>query len=186
MSLNNEEALLLLAIARENIIHWLKKRRFADLPSSLPKALCVEDGSGAFVTLNRNQRLRGCIGLMESNLSLAATVQRMAVSAAFEDPRFPQLEQKELDGLVIEISVLSPKRLVDSVDEIQLGQDGVLVESQGRSGVFLPQVAVETGWDKERFLNELCEHKAGLEPDAWKNPDTHLYAFRAQILHEIE
>jgi len=106
----------------------------------------------------------------------------MAECAALHDPRFEPVSPGELKDLSLEISVLSPLKRVTSAEEIELGQDGVLVRQGRSSGVFLPQVARETGWDKERFLNELCAGKAGLAPEAWKSTECELFTFTVELL----
>lgn len=186
MKLNIEDQQHLLGLAREAITTCLRQGRgtMPPLPPGLSSTLGQSDGSGAFVTLHLHHRLRGCIGVLESNLSLAGTVRRMALAAALDDPRFPALTVSELPHIAIEISVLSPKRLVKDVHEIELGEDGIVVEGQGRHGVFLPQVAPENNWDLETFLGECCEHKAGLPRLAWKTGQTRIYAFRAQVFGE--
>ena len=105
----------------------------------------------------------------------------MAVEAAVDDPRFSSLTLSELKSIEIEISALSILERVDSADKIELGKHGVLVRKGNQSGVFLPQVATETGWSKEEFLRNLCSHKAGLEPDAWKDKGTELYIISAEV-----
>jgi uncharacterized protein (TIGR00296 family) len=110
----------------------------------------------------------------------------MAVEAAVGDPRFPPVELSEVKDISIEISVLSPLERVDSAEKIQLGTHGVLIRKGYRSGVYLPQVATETGWSKEEFLSSLCAHKAGLAADAWKDPATEVYIFSAEIFSEKE
>ncbi|MCM8815459.1 MAG: AmmeMemoRadiSam system protein A, partial [Candidatus Omnitrophica bacterium] len=114
----------------------------------------------------------------------AQAVRDMAIESATGDPRFLPVSLKELKEIEIEISVLTVPVRVSSPDEIVLGRDGVIVKKGFRQGVFLPQVADETGWTKEQFLSALCAHKAGLDPDAWKNPDTELYIFQAEVFSE--
>jgi len=145
----------------------------------------LQKPGSAFVTLTKKKMLRGCIGLIESNWPLAETIIHMTVAAATEDPRFQPVQPEELKEITIEISVLTPLIPVSAIREIQLGRDGVLVRQGRQSGVFLPQVAQETGWDLETFLNELCVSKAGLPQRAWENPDTELYRFTAEIFREL-
>jgi AmmeMemoRadiSam system protein A len=152
--------------------------RLAEWPEALQGPL------GAFVTLHHRGRLRGCIGRMTSQQPLPETVVDMAAAAAVEDPRFPPLRPEELADLRVEISVLSPLTRIQDPKEIRLGQHGVLVRQGRRTGVFLPQVATETGWDLETFLSELCSGKAGLEENAWQDPETELYTFTAQVFQE--
>ncbi|MBI5554439.1 MAG: AmmeMemoRadiSam system protein A, partial [Elusimicrobia bacterium] len=115
---------------------------------------------------------------------LYQAVSKMAVESATGDPRFSPVTKDELVKLVIEISVLTVPERVKNLDNIILGTHGVIVRKGGRGGVFLPQVATETGWSKEQFLTELCEQKAGLPAEAWKDSDTELYTFSAQVFQE--
>jgi AmmeMemoRadiSam system protein A len=110
----------------------------------------------------------------------------MAVEAAVDDPRFAPLKIAELKDTQIEISALSELKRIDDPLAIELGVHGVLVRKGFNSGVFLPQVATETGWTKEEFMSNLCAHKAGLEPDAWKEKDTEIYTFTAEVFSEKE
>ncbi len=119
---------------------------------------------GCFVTLKKRGALRGCIGTFTAQDSLADNVIRMAVAAAFQDTRFPELERAELDGLEIEISVLGELRRIQSLDELVLGRDGIYVRAGARSGTFLPQVATEQKWTKEQFVMYCAREKAGLSP----------------------
>jgi len=133
---------------------------------------------GAFVTLSIRGSLRGCIGVTGSEDPLWKTVGEMAVAAALRDPRFPEVTPRELDDLDLEISVLGPLRPITSVEEIRLGIDGVLLRKGRASGLFLPQVASERGWDRVRFLENLAA-KAGLATDEWKGAD--LLVFEAEV-----
>jgi len=107
-------------------------------------------------------------------------VREMAPAAAFQDPRFKPLQADELPGLEIEISVLSPLRLIKSTDEIEVGKHGLYIVRGMNRGLLLPQVATEYHWDRLTFLEQTCQ-KAGLPPDAWKDPRTQIYVFRADI-----
>jgi AmmeMemoRadiSam system protein A len=129
----------------------------------------LPQASGAFVTLKRHGRLRGCIGTLECRRPLAEEIARVAVSAAQRDPRFTPLTASELDGLDVEVSVLGPLEAVDphDVDVIVIGRHGLVVEHERRRGLLLPQVATEWGWDREMFLSQTCV-KAGLPPDSWR------------------
>lgn len=125
---------------------------------------------GVFVTLKIGGHLRGCIGRIKaSGEPLWQVVRDMAVAAAFEDPRFEPLTRPECQHLEIEISILSEPTEIGDWQDIKLGTHGVIVKKGRQSGVFLPQVATETGWTLEEFLAELCEQKAGLDRDAYKN-----------------
>lgn len=139
------------------------------------------EASGAFVTLKRDGRLRGCIGTLECRRSLAEEIARVAVSAALEDPRFAPLTSAELDGLDVEVSVLGPLEEIDPYDPaaIVIGQHGLVVEQGVRRGLLLPQVATEWGWDREQFLVQTCV-KAGLPQDAWRR-GARVYRFAAIV-----
>lgn len=135
---------------------------------------------GAFVTLKIQGRLRGCIGQIVGRHSLAETVARMAEAAAFQDPRFPPLRAEEWPRVRLEISALTPLRRIGNPGEIQVGVHGLYIRKGWRSGLLLPQVAVEYGWDRQAFLEHTCQ-KAGLPPDAWKDSDTEIYVFSAEV-----
>lgn len=179
--LNETQKKRLLEIARESITSYVrdgKRKQFTESDPVLNKTM------GAFVTLHEHGELRGCIGNMIGSGKLYNTVADMAIEAATGDPRFPRLSPQEIDGVNIEISVLTPLKRVKSAEEIKIPGEGVIVRRGFRSGVYLPQVADETGWTKEQFLTSLCAHKAGLPPDAWKDPETELYTFTAQVFKE--
>lgn len=135
------------------------------------------------MTLKKNEELRGCIGSFEARGSLYKTVEEMARSAAFHDPRFPPVSANELKEMKIEISVLSPLRKIKSIDEIEVGKHGIYVMRGMYRGVLLPQVATQYSWDKVTFLEETC-HKAGLPANAWKDGETEIYVFSADIFAE--
>lgn len=171
----------LLQIARNSLTYYLTNRKEMQVKEDDPALLTH---SGAFVTLKKHGQLRGCIGSLMGSQPIYLTVRDMAVQAAVNDFRFPEVKLSEVKDIDIEISVLSPLKKVSSPEEIILGVDGVIVKSGGNMGVFLPQVAVETGWSKEKFLSELCSQKTGLSPDAWKDPSTELYVFTAEVFSE--
>jgi uncharacterized protein len=141
---------------------------------------------GTFITLRKHGKLRGCIGLLSSKIPLYKLVSEMAVSAATEDPRFQhnRIQPSELDDLEIEISVLSPLQKIGNPLDMELGKHGIYIKKGFRNGCFLPQVATETGWTKEEFLSQCCRTKADLPPDAWKEKDTDIYVFTAEIISE--
>jgi MEMO1 family protein len=145
--------------------------------SEILKANC-----GAFVTLHENGHLRGCIGHIVGTLPLYKTIQEMAVSSAKHDYRFLPVKSEELGKIDIEISVLSPLKKISDISEIELGKHGILIEKGNRSGVFLPQVATETGWTLDEFLGHCSRDKAGLSWDGWKTAD--LYIFSAIVFGE--
>ena len=140
----------------------------------------LNEKRGAFVSLHRNGRLRGCIGYVHGVKPLAETINEMAVSAAFHDPRFPPLKEDELSDLDIEISVLTPMKQIKDINEIEVGKHGLMMIKGHYSGLLLPQVATQYNWDKQTFLSQTC-NKAGLPEDAWKNEETEIYIFSAEI-----
>ena len=136
-----------------------------------------------FVTLRKGGELRGCIGTLSPDGDLSRAVPRFALKAALDDPRFPPLEARELPECEIEISVLTRPLRVEDAQEIEIGRDGLILEARGRSGLLLPQVATEWGFDRERFLAELAR-KAGLPPEAWREPGAILWRFQAEVFAE--
>ncbi|MDP2941211.1 MAG: AmmeMemoRadiSam system protein B [Candidatus Omnitrophota bacterium] len=179
--LNKNQRKRLLEIARSSIDTYLKTGKKLEARETDPQ---LNQEMGAFVTLHKGGQLRGCIGNLVGRQPLYLTIRDMAVEAAVADPRFPPVEAKELGDLEIEISALSPLQRVDSAEKIQMGSHGVMVKKGFQSGVFLPQVATETGWSKEEFLSQLCAQKAGLSPDAWKDKSTELHIFTAEVFSE--
>ncbi|MFA5099969.1 MAG: AmmeMemoRadiSam system protein A, partial [Candidatus Omnitrophota bacterium] len=178
MILNKDQQRKMIELARKSIETYLKTGKKLQVTETDP--VLIKE-LGAFVTLHEKGRLRGCIGNMIGRQPLYLTIRDMAVEAATGDPRFTPVKAQELKDIDIEISVLSPMERVDSADKIEMGVHGVLVRRGFNSGVFLPQVATETGWSKEQFLSELCSQKAGLPADAWKDKTTELYTFTAQV-----
>lgn len=171
----------LLGIARSTVESYVKTGK---VPAFSPASPALKQPLGTFVTLKENGQLRGCIGQFESSAPLYKIVQQMAVSAASQDPRFRPVHTNELGQLEYEISVLSPLRKIPNAEEIVPGKHGVTVSKGFHHGVFLPQVATETGWSKEEFLSELCSQKAGLPRNCWKDPDVKLQVFTADVFSE--
>ena len=151
-----------------------------DLPEDVPESQVLREKRGAFVTLKKNGDLRGCIGYIEAYKPLYQTIREMAVAAAFNDPRFPELEAKEWPAVEFELSVLTPLREIDDPDIIEVGKHGLLIRHGHSSGLLLPQVAVEYGWSREEFLDHTCQ-KAGLAKECWRRSGTKLYIFSAEI-----
>jgi AmmeMemoRadiSam system protein A len=146
----------------------------------------LKEIASCFVTLHtQDGRLRGCIGnIGEGFEALCDNVVRNAENAAFRDPRFPPVSSiNELETLNIEISVLTSPEKIPTHDEFSVGKDGIIIRKNGRSAVFLPQVAEEQGWDKQTTLNQLCL-KAGLPPDEWRKPGMEFLTFRAVVFSE--
>lgn len=181
--LNTAQKKKLLEIARNTIEAYVTSGRRLNFNEDDQK---LKEVRGAFVTLHTHGQLRGCIGNIIGQKPLYETVRDMAIESAASDPRFPAVAKDELKDIEIEISVLSPLKKITTIDEFTLGIHGVLARRGLNQGVFLPQVATETGWTKEEFLANLCHHKAGLSSDAWKDSKTELFIFSAQIFSEKE
>jgi AmmeMemoRadiSam system protein A len=172
---------MLLKAARASIVGEFGQKPF--LPGMLTPALSTP--CGAFVTLTKHGELRGCIGYITSEKSLYETVNDAAHAAAFQDGRFPRVRSEELPQIRIEISVLSPLSKIRGVGEIQVGKHGILLRKGYSSGLLLPQVATEYGWDRDTFLSHTCL-KAGLPSDCWKQPGIGIEIFTAVIFAEGE
>jgi len=181
--LNREEFDCLLHIARQTLVDSFEAGKALEyiLPDDKVTQR-LKDKKGVFVTLKKQGRLRGCIGHMQSPEPLYRNVSQTVLSSAFGDHRFNQLTQEELKDVTIEISVMSPQREIESWKQIVLGRDGIIIEKNGKSSVYLPQVALEQGWDIETTLNHLSE-KAGLKTDDWKE-GCKFTTFTAQVFGE--
>jgi AmmeMemoRadiSam system protein A len=185
--LNNEEQSFLVSLARKSLEAAVRAGparvvsvAVADIPSAL-----AAPGS-AFVTLHAmgaRPALRGCVGFLDRSRPLYKTVMDAAAAAALHDTRFPPVSPQELNGLTIEISVLSPFRKVRP-EEIEVGVHGLTITQGAARGLLLPQVAVERNWTAMRFLEETCK-KAGLGPGAWRS-GARIEAFTAQIFGELD
>jgi len=178
LKLSESDKNILLNIARKTIEeHCIQNIKYKFDSNNLSTTLKTK--CGAFVSLHKNGELRGCIGRVTGNLPLYQIVQDMALSAASQDPRFRPVEFEELQDIAIEISVLSPMTRIDDIAEITLGKHGILIEEGSRTGLFLPQVATETGWSIEEFLGHCAHDKAGLGWDGWKTAS--IYIFTATV-----
>ncbi|MCP4107887.1 MAG: AmmeMemoRadiSam system protein B [Desulfobacteraceae bacterium] len=177
MGLTNEEKDFLHKIVKETIQAKLSGEKLPEYENSFPK---LKEPRGAFVTLKKHGKLRGCIGHIIARYPLINTISKMAVSAAFEDPRFPPVRQEEFKDIDIEISVLTPLRKIKDVNEIQVGTHGIYIKKGYFSGLLLPQVATEYGWNRDTFLEHTCL-KAGLPRDTWKEQGVEIYIFSADI-----
>ena len=174
--LSDEEKQMLKDIAYTSIKDSLNGKPVSmfNIQSSILNQKC-----GAFVSLHKQGRLRGCIGHFGEDVPLHEIVAEMARAAAFEDPRFNPVTRDELDDLDIEISVLTPMRRIQSIDEFQLHKHGIYIRKGYRSGTFLPQVADEVNWTKEEFVGHCSQDKAGLGWDGWR--DAELYVYEAIV-----
>lgn len=184
--LSQEEGQLLIQIARDNIKSYFNGTEL-DLPSALP--MIFNEKLGVFVTLTINSNLRGCIGYPEPYMKLIEGLLDVSTAAAFEDPRFNPLSLEEFENVKIEVSVLTKPELVevqnysDYLEILQIGRDGLIIENGYHRGLLLPQVPIEQKWDILEFLEGLC-YKAGLNEDAWKDENTKIFSFQAQIFEE--
>ncbi|MBU2102253.1 MAG: AmmeMemoRadiSam system protein B [Candidatus Omnitrophota bacterium] len=176
-----DEKKILLRIARSTLQTYLKNKT---IPNVAPLSDNLSQKRGAFVTLTKNGKLRGCIGRIVGDTALYTVVSQMAIEAATGDPRFAPVRFDELNDIHIEISVLTPFEKISSLDEIEVGKHGLIIKKGFSSGLLLPQVPGEYGWDKITFLEQTCL-KAGLPPDAYKDGDAILYKFSAIVFNEI-
>jgi AmmeMemoRadiSam system protein A len=170
----------LLQIARETIESYIRFRKVPEISVEEPELL---QQAGAFVTIKKHDRLRGCIGHVEGIKPLYETIVEMAIAASTQDPRFSPVTEDELADLHLEISVMTPLRRIENPEEIQVGVHGILLRRGFRTGLLLPQVATEHVWDRTTFLEHTCL-KAGLLKNEWNDPKTEIYVFSAQVFHE--
>jgi uncharacterized protein len=190
-----EDGKALIEFARENIETLLKTGKKISIPEKLKELFSGK--YGAFVTLNKynvsGNPLRGCIGFIEPIYPLYEVVHKVSISSATEDPRFPPVTLREMDNIVIELSILTPPKLIevnepkDYFNKIKIGRDGLIAERGGRRGLLLPQVPVDhdRNWDVETFLRHTCT-KAWLPEDSWKEKSTQIYSFQAILFEELE
>jgi len=182
---------LLVKLSRKAIKTYLEDGKVIAVPPDIPAIL--KEPHGVFVTLTKTygskRMLRGCIGFPEPTYPLCEATIRSAISAATSDPRFPPVELRELSEITIEVSVLTPPKLVKCSNSreypslIEVGRDGLIVERGVSRGLLLPQVPVEWGWDAEEFLMQCCI-KAGISPDSWLLEGTRVYKFQGRVFSE--
>jgi hypothetical protein len=180
-SLSEQEKSELLALARTSVEHAINKDEAYVPTASASDALNRE--RGAFVTLHESGELRGCIGYTSATKPLYMTVRDTATLAALKDPRFKPVSVSELPKLEYEISVLSPLRRVTDIQQIKVGEHGLLMKNGGFEGLLLPQVPVEQKWDRQKFLEQTCV-KAGMSAGCWKDEDTDIFLFTAVVFGE--
>ncbi len=184
-----EDGRLAVTIARTSINHHIKRERIPEF--KIPDHF--KEKSGVFVTINRypDHSLRGCIGYPEPQFPLVEALIDAAKSASTRDPRFPPVNVKELNKIIIEVSILTPPQLIkadkplDYIKQIKIGRDGLIIEKGISRGLLLPQVPVEWKWDIREFLSQTCI-KAGLMADCWFDKETKIYKFSAEIFSEIK
>lgn len=178
--LTEEEKKSLLEIARNTVESYV---RTGKIPETKPLTAKLSEKRGVFVTLHKKGELRGCIGYVEAVKPVYQAVSEMAVAASTEDPRFPRVGAAELKDIDIEITVLSPLSRITDPQSVVVGTHGLVMRRGGRSGLLLPQVPVEQGWNRQEFLEYTCL-KAGLPKDAWKDKATEIFVFTGQVFGE--
>ncbi len=192
MEISDQIGKYLVIIARKAIIERVENRRVLTIPINVPKQVLVK--AGVFVTIrnhNDSQELRGCIGIPLPEQSLIDSLLESAISAATRDPRFIPLESRDLWTTRIEVSILTPPELIGLDNRsrlpgtIRVGRDGLMVRWPSGSGLLLPQIAPENGWDSHEFLCQTAI-KAGGPPDIWLQPEANVYRFEAIVFEESE
>ena len=185
--LSDSDGVLLVKTARQAVTEFLSNGNRIKLETELEKKFSFD--SGVFVTLNKPDGLRGCIGFPMPEKKLSHAIIEGAIAAATEDPRFPPVTTKELDDIMFEVTVLTPPMEIDVSDpmeyltKIKVGRDGLIVRHSFYSGLLLPQVPGEYGWSVEEFLQHTC-HKAGLEKDFWKSGKAKIEKFEGIVFKE--
>jgi len=187
MSLSDEDGEILVRTARSAVTEHLKTRKKMILDEDFKSRFSYN--SGVFVTLNKDEKLRGCIGFPTPEIKLYQSLVDAAIASATEDPRFPSVRYEELSDISFEVTVLTPpvEISVENTSEypskIRVGRDGLVVRWEFGAGLLLPQVPVEYGWNEEEFLNHTCE-KAGAPPDYWKRKSTKILRFEGIVFKE--
>jgi AmmeMemoRadiSam system protein A len=178
--LNTAEKSALLELARKTLESYLRK---GEPPSCTLVSDALNQKKGAFVSIHNGEALRGCIGMLLPDYKITDVVRHCVISAASEDMRFDPVTSDELPELNIEISVLSPFRRIENIEEIEVGRHGLYMVQGYCRGLLLPQVASEYGWDRITFLKQTCR-KSGLSETAWQDPKTEIYTFEAEVFSE--
>ena len=182
--ISEENGQYLVEVAKNAISTYLETGRRPFIPEDCPEELKEE--LGVFVTLNKKHRLRGCIGYPEPVKSLIESKIDVAIAAAFDDPRFPELKKEEYNDLEFEVTVLTQPELIEIahpdqyLKEIEIGRDGLIIQKGYARGLLLPQVAPENGFSVEEFLDHTCM-KAGISADSWMDESCDVYKFQGQI-----
>ncbi len=182
-----EEGRLAVHLARQALTGYTEKKKMIIQPQGLPPVF--EEKRGVFVTLHEDGDLRGCIGYPQPIMPLGKAIVDSAINAGCRDPRFPCVRPGELGRIEVEVTILTepefytqPKKKL--LELVVIGRDGLIVSKGPFSGLLLPQVAPEWGFDSQEFLSQTCV-KAGLPPDAWLDEDTQVQHFQAQIFAEV-
>ena len=183
MNISTEEKKIILQIARSSIASIYDDNVLFEIDAS--KFPILNSQKGAFVTLTKNNNLRGCIGYIISNLPLHETIKDAATQAAIGDPRFPKLTDNEFSKIAIEVSILSEPFPMESYDDIIVGTHGLILTEDGQRGLLLPQVPIEHNMNKEDYLSALCE-KTGFYSNFWKEKILNIEMFTADVFSEKE
>jgi AmmeMemoRadiSam system protein A len=179
-TLTDQEKRALCDVAHWGIVCGFTGKRPDGPDIPVPPEGVLRERLGSFVTLKRGGRLRGCIGTIIPQEELYRNVARMGFASAFQDHRFPPLRREELDDTEIEVSVLGPITPCPDPERIEVGRHGLLLRLDGKSGVFLPKVPVEQGWDRPAYLENLCR-KASLPGGSWQDPNAQLFWYEALV-----
>ncbi len=189
MSISDEDGEILVKTARLVVTEYLKTGRKVPVPEDTKSRFSYN--SGVFVTLNREENLRGCIGFPTPDRKLYQSLVDAAISSATGDPRFLPVKHEELGEIIFEVTVLTPPTVIKVEDpaeyprKIKVGRDGLIVKWEFGSGLLLPQVPMEYGWNEEEFLSHTCE-KAGAPQDYWKRKSTMILKFEGIVFKETE
>jgi uncharacterized protein (TIGR00296 family) len=188
---SDEDGYFLVKLARKTVDEFVTQKKKSKVPEDTPEHL--KEKSGVFVTLNaligERVSLRGCIGRPYPSQPLIEAIIDSSVDSAVNDPRFPPVAPRELDTIIVDLSVLTPPKKVeyskadDLLNLVKVGRDGLIAIQGMRRGLLLPQVPVDWKWDTLEFLEHTC-NKAGLPKDAWKYPETEFMSFQAVIFGE--
>lgn len=187
MSFSDEDGEILVRLARSTVTEHLKTRKKMTLDEDFKSRFSYN--SGVFVTLNKDEKLRGCIGFPTPERKLYQSLVDAAIASATEDPRFPSVRYEELSVITFEVTVLTPpeeicvENTAEYPSKIRVGRDGLIVKWEFGAGLLLPQVPVEYGWNEEEFLNHTCE-KAGAPQDYWKRKSTKILRFEGIVFKE--
>ena len=182
--ISDESGDYLVDLSKKSIEHYLKNQEMMEKPEDYPIEL--DENLGVFVTLNKNNNLRGCIGYAEPIKPAIEVTIEVAVAAAFNDPRFKEITENEYEELDLEVTVLTKPEIIEVadykqyLDEIEIGRDGLIIQKGFAKGLLLPQVAEENAFDIEEFLEHTCM-KAGISADSWKDESCDVYKFQGQI-----
>ncbi|MDO8793771.1 MAG: AmmeMemoRadiSam system protein A [Vicinamibacterales bacterium] len=178
MGISQDDQHRLLRLAREALEARVRKAP----PPPVEYGGALDWPCGAFVTIHHRGDLRGCLGRVDVDAPLADTVAHLAAVVSDSDPRFDPVSVLELQAISLEISVLTPEEEVRSIDQIEIGRHGLIIEQGHRRGLLLPQVATEHGWNRETFLDHTCR-KASIPPDAWRR-GARILIFEALVFRE--